>query len=104
METTQKRIKLLAISPERGVAYARYKDNGIYGIGPPSFVLKAVKNWGVIESFLGDFFMDEELIDFQSSFDSWDELAEYLKELFVKNNLDLLERFYEKQQLSMSKH
>ncbi len=92
METTQKRIQLLAISPKDGVAYARYKNNGIYGIGPPSFVLKAVKNWEVIESLLGDFFMEEELIDFKSSFDSWDELAKYLQELYVKNNQPLLER------------
>jgi len=82
METTQKRIQLLAISPKDGVAYARYKNNGIYGIGPPSFELKAVKNWEVIELLLGNFFMEEELVDFKSSFGSWDELIKYLQELY----------------------
>ena len=54
MEFTKKCIQLLAISPERGVAFARYKNNGIYGIGPPFFELKAVKNWEAILSRLGD--------------------------------------------------
>ncbi len=92
MGVTQKRIQLLAISPERGVAFARYKSNGIYGIGPPFFDLKAVKNWNATLSRLGDFFMEEELVDFQSSFNGWDELAKYLQELYVKNNQALLER------------
>ncbi|MBC8457408.1 MAG: hypothetical protein H8D67_05365 [Deltaproteobacteria bacterium] len=92
MGVTQKRIQLIAISPEDGVAFARYKNNGIYGIGPPFFDLKAVKNWNAILSRLGDFFMEEELVDFQSSFNGWDELAKYLQELYVKNNQALLER------------
>jgi len=84
MEFTKKRIQLLAISPERGVAFARYKNNGIYAIGPPFFELKAVKNWEAILSRLGDFFMEEELVDFQSSFNDWDELAKYLQEFMLK--------------------
>jgi len=91
MEFT-KRIQLLAISPERGVAFARYKNNGIFGIGPPFFKLQAVKNWDATLSRLGDFSQEEELLDFQSSFDNWDELAKYLKELFVENNKYLLEK------------
>jgi len=92
MAFTKKCIQLLAISPERGVAFARYKNNGILGIGPPFFDLQRIKNWNAILSRLGDFFQEEELVNFQSSFDSWDELAKYLKELYVESNKYLLEK------------
>ncbi len=91
MAFNKKRIQLLAISPEDGVAYARYKNNGIFGIGLPFFNLQRVKNWDATLSRLGDFFQEEELVNFQSSFDNWDELAKYLKELFVENNKYLLD-------------
>ncbi|MFQ5677016.1 MAG: hypothetical protein ACE5G1_14055 [bacterium] len=92
MTFNKKRIQLLAISPEDGVAFAKYKNNGIYAIGPPFFNIRAVKNWEAILSRLEDYFKEEELVDFQSSFNSWDELAKYLRELFVENSKHLLEK------------
>lgn len=90
MPFTRKRIRLLAISPERGVAYAKYGDSAIFSIGPLSFRPKRVQNWSAVESRLGDFSQEEELADFKSSFNSWDELAKYLQQLFVESNQALL--------------
>lgn len=90
MEFVGKRIKLLAISPERGVAYVEYGASDVFSIGPPSFRSQPVRNWKTIQTMLEDFSKEEELADFKSSFKNWDELAHYLQQLYVENNQALL--------------
>jgi len=85
-----KHIQLLAISPERGVAYIKYGDSDIFSVGPPSFRPQPMQNWETIETMLEDFFKKEELADFKSSFNSWDELTKYLQQLYVESNQALL--------------
>lgn len=90
MGFTKKHIQLLAISPERGVAYVKYGDSDIFFMGPPSFRPEPVPSWEVAQNRLEDFLKEEELVNFQSSFNGWDELAKYLQQLFVESNRDLL--------------
>jgi hypothetical protein len=85
-----KNIQLLAISPERGVAYVRYGDSGIFSIGPPSFRRQSVQNWETIQTKLEDFFKEEELARFRSDFSSWDEFTKYLQKLYVESNRAML--------------
>jgi hypothetical protein len=85
-----KQIQLLAISPERGVAYAKYGISAVFSMGPPSFRPQPVQNWETIQTMLEDFFKGEELDNFESSFSSWDEFAKYLQQLYVENNQALL--------------
>lgn len=90
MGFTEKQIQLLAISPERGVAYAKYGASDVFSMGPPSFRPQPVRNWKTIQTMLEDFFKEEELNSFESSFSNWDELARYLQQLYVENNQALL--------------
>jgi len=88
MPFIRKRIQLVAISPERGHAYVRYGDSDVFSIGPPSFRPQSVQK--LDESQLQDFFTGEELVVFESTFNSWRKLTKYLQKLYVKSNQALL--------------